>query len=287
MKTLPSWFTKDVPSGSNYRRVVDLMDDLKLNTVCKEAKCPNVGECYSRGTATFMVLGDVCTRNCGFCAIQLGKPRQVDADEPKRLSEAVQRLGLKHVVITMVTRDDLLDGGAAHLAEVIRAVQKNCECTIEVLTSDFRGRKENVLAVLDARPEVFNHNVETVPRLHKKIRPMMAYQRSLDVLKWAKEYCPEVVLKSGLMLGLGETEKEVHEVLKDLRAIGCESVTMGQYLRPPNSHLELDHFVSPEEFDILGDYAKSIGFPLVQSGPLVRSSYRADEAIKELKYAKN
>ena len=281
---LPEWFRKDVPDNQTYKDVQIMLDDLKLNTVCKEAKCPNVGECYSRGTATFMILGDVCTRNCGFCAISLGKPRPVDADEPARLSEAVSRLGLRHVVITMVTRDDLADGGASHFAEVIRSVRSTSpDCTIEVLTSDFRGNMASVDIVLAAKPDVFNHNIETVASLHKEVRPMMAYDRTLDVLKRARDFDAPIIVKSGFMVGLGENEEEINTVLKDLREAGCDSVTIGQYLRPPGMPLAIKRFVKPEEFSRYGLIAKGFGFLLVESGPMVRSSYRADEAIKILK----
>ncbi|OED37866.1 lipoyl synthase [PVC group bacterium (ex Bugula neritina AB1)] len=279
MKTLPSWFKKKVPSNARYEKVVNLLNDLELTTVCKEAKCPNVGECYSRGTATFMILGDVCTRNCRFCAITLGKPRKVDSDEPRRLRQAIQHLELDHVVITMVTRDDLKDGGSGHFVNVIREVKEHTNVTIEVLTSDFRGRRESVEEVVCAGPDVFNHNMETTESLHKKVRPMMAYDRSLDVLEHAKKVRPEIILKSGFMLGLGEEKEEIERLLKDLRKVGCEFVTIGQYLRPPGSTLKVENFVSPQEFKEWGTYAKELGFRLVESSPLVRSSYKADQAM--------
>lgn len=285
MKKLPKWFIKEVPTDPTYAKVAELLDDLELNTVCKEAKCPNVGECYSRGTATFMILGDVCTRNCRFCAIALGKPRAVDLDEPRRLREAVQYLGLKHVVITMVTRDDLKDGGSAHFVAVIQELKKHTQVSIEVLTSDFRGRMESVDEVVFSGPDVFNHNMETVERLHLAVRPMMTYQRSLDVLERAKKVCSDMIVKSGLMLGLGETRGEIEAVLQDLRAVECEVLTLGQYLRPMGSPLAVERFLTPDEFDDLGDYAKALGFRLVESGPMVRSSYRADEAISHMSIA--
>ena len=282
---LPEWFKKEVPTDPNYLKVSHLLKDLNLNTVCEEAKCPNVGECYSRGTATFMILGDVCTRNCRFCAIHLGKPRPVDDEEPMRLREAVEYLELKHVVITMVTRDDLFDGGSGHFAKVIRELKEKTSVSIEVLTSDFRGRMESVDEVVEAGSDVFNHNMETVERLHPSVRPMMRYQRSLDVLARAKACSSQVVVKSGLMLGLGETREEINSVLQDLRAIGCEVVTMGQYLRPPKSPLRVERFLLPEEFKEIGDYARGLGFSLVESGPMVRSSYRADEAMGRISLA--
>lgn len=285
MNRLPSWFNKEVPTDPTYRKVADLVASMELNTVCKEAKCPNVGECYSRGTATFMILGDTCTRNCRFCAIALGKPKAVDPDEPRRLREAVLHLGLKHVVITMVTRDDLKDGGSKHFADVISDLKQHTAVTIEVLTSDFRGRMESVDEVVLAGPQVFNHNMETVERLHPSVRPMMTYQRSLDVLKRAKQTDPGIVVKSGLMLGLGEERFEIEAVLQDLYSVGCEVLTLGQYLRPPGSPLKVERFLTPQEFDDLGRYAKSLGFRLVESGPMVRSSYRADEAINHMALA--
>ena len=278
-KGLPNWFKRDIPDSPTYKKVRDLLDDLNLNTVCKEAKCPNVGECYSRGTATFMILGNICTPNCGFCAIGLEKPRVVDAQEPQRLRDAVKTLGLKHVVITMVTRDDLKDGGAGHFAEVIREVKSLNQCSIEVLTSDFRGCHESVQEVVDAGPDIFNHNLETVERLHKAVRPMMTYERSLDVLKRAKEINGQVIIKSGIMLGLGESSEEVYQLLHDLRDIDCNVVTLGQYLKPTKGSLEVQRYVTPAEFDDYRRYGLNLGFQQVESGPLVRSSYMADKAV--------
>lgn len=255
----------------------DLVGELGLETVCTSARCPNRSECWTRRTATFMILGDVCTRPCGFCAVKRGRPEAVAGDEPERLAEACHRLGLRHVVITSVTRDDLPDGGAEHFRRCILAVRDRTDATIEVLTPDFDGRLELIACVLSARPEVFNHNLETVARLQQQVRRKSRYEVSLSVLEQVKQIQPETRTKSGLMLGLGETIEEVIETLADLRAIGCDLVTMGQYLQPSPGHLPVARYLPPAEFDELGRLARSLGFADVASGPFVRSSYHADE----------
>ncbi len=253
-----------------------LIDELGLETVCESARCPNRSECWTRKTATFMILGDVCTRPCGFCAVGRGHPEPVALDEPERLAEACQRLGLLHVVITSVTRDDLPDGGAEHFRQCVLAVRRRIGATIEVLTPDFNGRAELIDVVLESRPEVFNHNLETVARLQHQVRRKSQYDVSLSVLDHAKRACPEIRTKSGLMLGLGETTEEVFETLADLRSIGCDLLTLGQYLQPSPKHLPVERYVPPAEFDELGRQARGMGFADVASGPFIRSSYHAD-----------
>jgi lipoic acid synthetase len=255
----------------------NLIEELGLETVCESARCPNRSECWTRRTATFMILGDVCTRPCGFCAVKRGHPEAVADDEPRRVAEAAHRLGLKHVVITSVTRDDLPDGGADHFRKCVLAVRERCSATIEVLTPDFDGRPELIDLVLSARPEVFNHNLETVARLQHEVRRKSRYDVSLAVLEHVKKASPLVRTKSGLMLGLGETTEELIETLADLRSIGCDLLTLGQYLQPSSRHLPVDRYVSPDEFDKLGRLARGLGFADVASGPFVRSSYHADE----------
>jgi lipoic acid synthetase len=257
----------------------DLIEELKLETVCESAKCPNRSECWTRKTATFMVLGEVCTRPCGFCAVPRGKPEEVALDEPDRLAEACARLGLRHVVITSVTRDDLPDGGAEHFRRCILAVRARTGATIEVLTPDFNGDPAAVDVVLSANPEVFNHNLETVARLQRLVRRKSQYAVSMRVLEHAKHVRPDLRTKSGLMLGLGETTEELFETLADLRAIGCDLLTLGQYLQPSPRHLPAERYVPPQEFDELGRLARKLGFLDVASGPFVRSSYHADEMV--------
>lgn len=257
-----------------------LVNGLKLNTVCAEARCPNLTECWSRHTATFMILGDKCTRRCRFCAVTTARPDPVDKDEPQRLAEAAVHLRLKHVVITSVARDDLKDEGAGHFARCIEAVHASRPgVTVEVLVPDFHARRECVQAVIDAAPEVFNHNVETVPSLHKRVRPQAKYPRSLESLRLAKELRPEMKTKSGVMVGLGETRDELLQVFRDLRMSGCDLLTIGQYLKPSslsNRHVPVERFYPPEEFDELGRLAEELGFAAVASGPFVRSSYFAE-----------
>ncbi len=281
--SLPPWLKKNLPRKSRSMAVFGLLERLNLHTVCEEAKCPNMPECYGRGTATFMILGNICTRDCRFCAVPGGRAVPVDKDEPRHVAEAVVALGLRHAVVTSVTRDDLPDGGSAHFAKTIAEIRACSNAAIEVLVPDFRGSEEDIKRVVAARPEVFNHNVETVPRLYPTVRPQADYQRSLKVLRCAKESHPEIATKSGLMVGLGETREEVLDVLRDLRAAGCDFLTIGQYLRPSNAHLPIHRFVKPEEFDRLAGDARAMGFAGVASAPFVRSSYKAGEMARKAK----
>jgi lipoic acid synthetase len=276
---LPDWLKRDMPVGNENAFTHDLLRELKLETVCENARCPNRPECYSRRTATFMILGNVCTRPCGFCSVPRGEPLELEDDEPARVAEASVRLGLRHVVITSVTRDDLPDGGADHFRRTILAVRERTGAAVEVLTPDFLGDWQAVDCVLSAAPEVYNHNMETVPRLYKKVRGRADYQRSLDLLAHVKKSKPQTVTKSGLMLGLGETTEELLDVLADLRAVACDTLTLGQYLAPTLKHIPVKRFVPPAEFDELAQMARGLGFTHVASGPLVRSSYHADEMV--------
>ena len=277
-KRMPEWMKRPIAREGSYDTVKQLMDRLELHTVCQSAKCPNQGECFASGTATFLIMGDACTRGCRFCAVDTRVPAPLDPDEPARLAEAVLLMRIKHAVITTVTRDDLPDGGAAHFVAVIEAVRDASPGTrIEVLTSDFGGNLSGVDTVSDALPDVFNHNVETVPRLYAEVRPGAEYARSLAVLARVKERHPALPTKSGLMLGLGETHDEVVAVMRDLRAAGCAMLTLGQYLRPSSKHLPVAEFVSPEKFDALAREAEALGFSAVASAPFVRSSYHAGE----------
>lgn len=261
--------------------VARLMKDLKLNTVCKEANCPNLGECYKKHTATFMVMGSACTRNCRFCNVSCAKPQPLDPDEPQHLAEVAKKLALRHVVVTQVTRDDLPDGGAAHMAAVVRAVHETCPgTTVEVLISDLKGSEDALRVVLDAKPEVLNHNVEMVSRLYHDVRPQARYERSLKVLSDSKKFAPNILTKTGFMLGLGETDDEVYALMDDIRATGCDILTISQYLQPSPQHWALQRYVTPEEFARLKDIAMEKGFKFVASSPLVRSSYRAAEAFE-------
>ncbi len=277
-KRMPAWMKRPIAREGSYESVKQLMERLELHTVCQSAKCPNQGECFASGTATFLIMGDACTRGCRFCAVDTRQPAPLDPEEPARLAEAVLALRIKHAVITTVTRDDLPDGGAAHFVAVIAAVRDASPGTrIEVLTSDFGGNLESVDTVADALPDVFNHNLETVPRLYADVRPGAVYERSLAVLARVKERHPAMPTKSGLMLGLGETHAEVVSVMRDLRAAGCDMLTLGQYLRPSAKHLPVAEFVPPEEFDALAAEAEALGFSAVASAPFVRSSYHAGE----------
>lgn len=276
-RRLPEWLRRPIPATGGIGFTRTLVEELGLETVCESARCPNRSECWTRRTATFMILGDVCTRPCGFCAVKRGHPEAVAIDEPERLAEACHRLGLRHVVITSVTRDDLPDGGAGHFALCVEAVRRRTGATIEVLTPDFDGREDLVERVLASRPEVFNHNVETVARLQQQVRRKSRYDVSLAVLAHARRTRPQTFTKSGLMLGLGETTEEVIETMADLRAIGCDYLTLGQYLQPSTGHLPVSRYVPPAEFDELGRIARDLGFAQVASGPFVRSSYHADE----------
>ncbi|MBL8178128.1 MAG: lipoyl synthase [Bryobacterales bacterium] len=272
----PNWLRAPAPVGDNYRDLKSLVQRLNLHTVCESAACPNVGECWNHRTATFMILGNVCTRRCGFCAVQKGAPLPVDFDEPRRVAEAVEALGLRFAVITSVNRDDRKDGGALLFAMVIEAIRARVPgCKVEVLVPDFQGAHDAMKIVIDARPDVLNHNTETVPRLYRQVRLGARYSRSLDMLRFAKECNPEIPVKSGLMLGLGETRDEVIQVLRDLKAHRVDIVTLGQYLRPSPKHLPIFRYVSPEEFAELKTIGMELGFAHVEAGPLVRSSYHA------------
>ena len=278
---LPKWLKRPLPKpGMSFTNHV--IEDLNLVTVCESAKCPNRTECWSHKTATLMILGNVCTRPCGFCSIPKGKTETVQIDEPERVAEAAARLGLKHVVITSVTRDDLPDGGAEHFYNSILAVRERTGADIEVLTPDFRGDRKAIQRVIEAHPDVFNHNTETVPRLYHRVRRNAEYQRTLDLLIQVKETDPSIITKSGIMLGLGETREEVLEVCADLRAAGCDMITIGQYLQPTPENLPVERFLPPEEFDEVGDQVRALGFKLVASGPFVRSSYNAGEMASVL-----
>ncbi len=286
-KQRPSWLKKRLAINSQQIRVREILENLNLHTVCQSALCPNIAECFGKGTATFMILGDTCTRNCRFCAVAKGKPTPVDKDEPRRLAIAVRELGLRHVVITSVTRDDLPDGGAGHFAAVIDAIHKEkgtaCRATtVEVLTPDFQGDATALKTVILSRPDIFNHNVETVPRLYPKVRPMADYRRSLSVLKKAGELDPGIYTKSGIMLGLGERRAEVSEVMKALRDVGCSILTVGQYLRPSKAHLEISEYVHPDVFREIEDEARELGFLYAASAPFVRSSFNAAEAFESI-----
>lgn len=277
----PDWIRVKMPASPEISRIKNLLRKHKLASVCEEAQCPNLGECFSGGTATFMIMGEICTRRCPFCDVAHGRPNPLDENEPRELAEAVAEMGLKYVVVTSVDRDDLRDGGAAHFAECIREMRsRSPQLYIEVLVPDFRGRMEVALDILQQTPpDVFNHNLESVPRLYREIRPGSDYQWSLELLKKYKERCPEVLTKSGIMLGLGETMEEVIEVMKDMRAHNIDMITLGQYLQPSRHHLPVARFVHPDEFDELARIADELGFLSVASGPLVRSSYHADKQV--------
>lgn len=278
----PDWLRAPAPVGDNYRNLKDLVGRLNLHTVCESAACPNIGDCWNRRTATFMILGNFCTRRCGFCAVQKGAPLDVDWDEPRRVAEAVEHMGLRFAVVTSVNRDDQRDGGAKLFAMTIRAIRERVPgCGVEVLVPDFQGSHEAMDIVLDASPDVLNHNIETVPRLYKQVRFGARYERSLDMLKYAKSRRPDIPAKSGVMLGLGETLDEVRDVMRDLRAHDVDIVTVGQYLRPSPKHLPIIRYVPVEEFAELKRFGMELGFRHIESGPLVRSSYHADEAVAE------
>jgi lipoic acid synthetase len=275
----PKWLRAPAPAGENYRELKALITELKLHTVCESAACPNVGECWNRRTATFMILGNVCTRRCGFCAVQKGAPLPVDYDEPRRVAEAAAAMGLRYAVVTSVNRDDRKDGGAELFALTIQAIRDRIPgCAVEVLVPDFQGSHAAMKIVMDARPDVLNHNTETVPRLYRQVRLGARYERSLEMLRYAKELAPATPVKSGLMLGLGETREEVLDVMRDLRAHGADILTLGQYLRPSPKHLPIVNYVSPEEFAGYAREGAAMGFAHVEAGPLVRSSYHADDS---------
>ena len=278
----PPWIKARMPSGGNYAELKKLMRDLQLHTVCEEARCPNIGECWNSRTATFMILGDVCTRRCMFCAVKKGTPGGiVDADEPRRLGEAVGHLKLKHVVITSVNRDDLADGGASIFAECIAEARKHRPgCTVEVLIPDLEGNWDALAVIVQARPEVLNHNTETVARLYRRVRPYANYQQTLNLLRTSKQLDPQMLTKSGLMVGLGETVTELLETMKDLRNTQCDILTVGQYLSPSSRHLPIQRYYTPEEFEEIKEAGIEMGFQHVESGPLVRSSYHAGEQAR-------
>lgn len=274
----PEWLKVRLPSGPGYGQVKSIVENHGLHTVCEEARCPNVAECWGRGTATFMILGDVCTRSCGFCAVKTGRPGFLDLNEPARVARAVEKMGLKHAVITSVNRDELEDGGAGIFAETIRQIRRRVPgCRVEVLIPDFKGDVSALRIVIAAQPDILNHNTETVPRLYRTVRPQGRYDWTLRILLAAKE--EGMVTKSGLMLGIGETNEEVLEVMEDLRAVGVDILTLGQYLQPTRRHLPVDRFVHPDEFAFLKDKGLAMGFRHVESGPLVRSSYHAEEQV--------
>jgi lipoyl synthase len=277
-KRLPEWLRRDLPRGNFSNFTAGLMEELNLETVCDNAKCPNRMECYANKTATFMILGNVCTRPCGFCAVDRGKPEPLELDEPARVAEAAYRLGLEHVVITSVTRDDLPDGGADHFYQTVLAVRERTGAAVEVLTPDFVRQRHGLDRVIESAPEVFNHNMETVPRLYRRVRgPKSDYNWTLELLARIKERNPAIKTKSGLMLGLGETRDELLSCLADLRRYGCDFLTLGQYLQPGVKYLPVERYVPPMEFTELGEVARSLGFEKVASGPFVRSSYHARE----------
>ncbi len=272
----PRWLKARFPAGERFSEIKSLLREQELHTVCEEARCPNIGECFNAGTATFMILGDICTRACGFCDVTSGKPMGLDLLEPYRLTQAVERLGLDYVVITSVNRDDLPDGGADVFAACIRAIGHRLPGTqVEVLIPDFEGNRDALATVVEAGPVVLNHNTETVPRLYARVRPKARYERSLELIRRVKQIDPEMTTKSGIMVGLGETMDEVRAVLDDLREHGCDLLTVGQYLRPSLKHLPIERFWRPDEFAEIADYAHAIGFRHAESGPLVRSSYHA------------
>ena len=278
-RRLPDWLKRPLPVSNENFLTHNLLRELKLETVCENARCPNRPECYAQRTATFMIMGNVCTRPCGFCSVPRGEPSDLETDEPARVAEASARLGLKHVVITSVTRDDLPDGGAEHFYRCVLAVRKRTGAAIEVLTPDFLGDPHAIDRVIEAQPEVFNHNTETVPHFYKKVRGRADYQRTLDLLARVKREAPYMRTKSGLMLGLGETREELLEVLADLRAARCDMLTLGQYLTPTLKHVPVARYLPPTEFDELAVLARSLGFQHVAAGPFVRSSYHAGEMI--------
>jgi len=274
----PAWLKVRAPGSPNYIRLKRLMRDLKLHTVCEEAHCPNIGECWHHGTATFMIMGDVCTRACGYCNVTHGAPTALDPHEPGHLAHAVETLELRHVVVTSVDRDDLADFGASAFAATIREIRtRRPECRVEVLIPDFQGHEDPLRTVLDARPDILNHNIETVPRLYRIARPGGRYARALELLDRARTWAPDIPTKTGLMVGLGETREEILDVFRDLRQIDCRILTVGQYLRPSLAHLPMERYYTPDEFDDLKRVALDLGFGHVESGPLVRSSYHAHE----------
>ena len=277
----PDWLKVRLPIGKNYRDVLELMRKSKLNTVCEEAKCPNLGECWNNRTATFMILGDTCTRSCGFCNIKVGLPNELDLEEPKRVAESVEELNLRHVVITSVNRDELKDGGASIFSETVRLIrQKMPETTIEILIPDFKGEESAFEIIMQNPPDILNHNLETVNRLYHAVRPQAKYDRSLELISWFKQ--KGLRTKSGIMVGIGEKNEEVFELMKDLKNSGCDIMTIGQYLQPTKNHLPVDRYVTLDEFKLFKDFGLELGFLAVESAPLVRSSYHADKHARDL-----
>jgi lipoic acid synthetase len=279
----PDWLKRRLPAGETFNQVRAIIEAGRLHTVCQEAQCPNIWECYSHRTATFLIMGERCTRNCRFCAVTSGTPEPLDPQEPAHVAEAVERMGLKYVVITSVTRDDLPDGGATHFAATLQTIRRRIpQVEIEVLIPDFQGNRVSLQTVLSARPDVLNHNIETVPRLYPQVRPQADYRRSLELLRHAAQAAPEIPTKSGLMLGLGERPEEILQTLADLHQVACRILTLGQYLQPSPEHLPVDAFVPPEDFEIWRKAALDLGFSEVASAPFVRSSYRAKESFHAL-----
>jgi lipoic acid synthetase len=277
----PLWLKVKAPGGANYMKLRQMMRELDLHSVCEEAHCPNVGECWEHGTATFMILGDTCTRNCAYCAVKHGRPPAYDIAEPSRVAEAIARMGLQHAVITSVDRDDLPDFGAYIFAETIRQIHARLPgCSVEVLVPDFQGSETSIRMVLEAGPEIYNHNTETVPRLYKRCRPGGRYERVRNIFRLAKQIAPHIPTKTGIILGMGETIEEVKQTMAELREVDVDILTLGQYLRPSNSHIALDRYVRPEEFRDLYETGMAMGFKHVESGPLVRSSYHAWEQVQ-------
>jgi lipoic acid synthetase len=277
----PSWLKVRAPGGPNYLRIKQMMRELALHSVCEEAHCPNIGECWEHGTATFMILGDVCTRNCAYCAVAHGRPPKYDVEEPARVAEAIAEMRLQHAVITSVDRDDLPDFGAWAFAETIRQIKARlADASVEVLVPDFQGKEDSIRTVLEAGPDIYNHNTETVPRLYKKCRPGGRYERVMGIFTAAKRIAPHIPTKTGMILGMGETIEEVERVMADLRRVDVDILTLGQYLRPSESHVKLDRYVTPEEFRHLYEVGMALGFRHVESGPLVRSSYHAWEQVQ-------
>jgi lipoic acid synthetase len=277
----PPWLKVQAPGGSNYLRLKNLMRELDLHTVCEEAHCPNVGECWQHGTATFMILGDVCTRNCAYGAVAHGRPPKFDPAEPERVGEAAAKMSLQHVVLTSVDRDDLPDFGAWAFAETIRQIHARVPgCSVEVLVPDFQGRESSIRTVLEAEPEIYNHNTETVPRLYKKCRPGGRYARVMEIFRTSKRIAPNIPTKTGIILGMGETIEEVLATMRDLREVDVDILTLGQYLRPSADHIPIDRYVTPDEFALLKREGMAMGFRHVEAGPLVRSSYHAWEQVQ-------
>ncbi|MEP6753996.1 MAG: lipoyl synthase [Chthonomonadales bacterium] len=282
-RTLPIWLTKRVPSPDTVTAVEGMMRDAKLHTVCESARCPNLGECWSKKTATFMILGDICTRSCGFCAIKVGKPLDTDPAEPMRVAETARAMGLKHIVVTSVARDELADEGATQFAETIRALRQEIpNAIVEVLTPDFKGKGWCIKIVVDAHPDIYNHNIETVERLTTSVRVGARYARTMELLQSVKRMDPTIYTKSGIMLGLGETREEVIQTLRDLRNVGVDAITIGQYLRPTMRHLEVQEYITPEVFAEYETIGMEMGFIFVASGPFIRSSYNAIDFSKKI-----